>query len=379
MTGGGLRILPVLGIGEVRPGDDVGALIAAAAPWLADGDVVVVTSKIIAKAEGRLAEVPASGPEREAARVKLLAAETARVVARRGQTEIVATHHGFVMASAGIDASNVDHNQLVLLPLDPDAAARALRAGLRARLAVDVAVIVSDTTGRPWRLGLVDVALGAAGLEVLRDYRGERDAHGNELQITQMAVADELASAAELVKNKYDQVPVAVVRGFPRVSTQDGPGAVSLLRPAEEDLFSLGTAEATALGLRTAALLPHAPAFGSARMPAGALERAAAAVAGVTAPGTLFVPVLPSAVRVPAGTTAVLACCVEGEPTAQALAALGADVQRLRAALAAEGLASAWLPGGEVTAGGHPAVCVLAIGPPLEALPTAHPTDRAST
>lgn len=368
MTGEGLHVLPVRGIGEVRPGDDVGGLIAAAAPWLADGDVVVVTSKIVAKAEGRLAEVPAGGPEREAAREKILAAETARVVARRGATEIVQTHQGFVMASAGIDASNVDRDQLVLLPSDPDGAARALRAALRARLGVDVAVIVSDTTGRPWRLGLVDVALGAAGVEVLRDYRGERDAHGNELHLTQMAVADELASAAELVKNKYDQVPVTVVRGFPRVSTQDGPGAVSLLRPADEDLFSLGTAEATALGLRTAALLPEPPAFGPGRLPAGALERATAAVARVTAPGTVLIPINPSTVRVPAGTAAVLAGCLDGEWTPASLAALGADVQRVRAALAAEGVASAWLPadgvtGGGVTAGGRRAVCILAVGP----------------
>src|SRR5690606_17747327 len=193
-----LEILPVRGIGEVRPGDDLAALIAHAAPWLRDGDVLVVTSKIVSKAEGRLVEVPADGPEREAARAQALTAETARPVARRGNTRIVQTHHGYVMASAGIDESNVDRTCLVLLPKDPDASARGLRAALRERAGVDVAVIVSDTMGRPWRLGLVDVALGAAGIDPLRDHRGEIDPYGNELRLTEMAVVDELAAAAEL-------------------------------------------------------------------------------------------------------------------------------------------------------------------------------------
>src|SRR5262245_29593419 len=258
---GGLEILPVRGIGDVRPGDDVTALIAAAAPWLRDNDVVVVTSKIVSKAEGRLADVPADGPEREVARQRLVAGETVRTVARRGHTQIVQTHHGYVMASAGIDASNVDRSQLVLLPKDPDSSARSIRSGLRARLGVNVAVIVSDTMGRPWRLGLVDVALGAAGIVALRDYRGEFDSYGNELHITQMAVVDELASAAELVKNKYDQVPVAVVRGLPVADGPDGTGAAELIRGAEADLFSLGTAEAVALGHRHAARIEDAPAF----------------------------------------------------------------------------------------------------------------------
>ena len=209
-----LEILPVHGIGHVSEGDDLAAMIASAAPWLHDGDVLVVTSKIVSKAEGRLVDVPADGPERLAARAEVLAAETARVVASRGATRIVQTHHGFVMASAGIDASNVDKTRLVLLPVDPDASARALRAALRERHGLDVAVVISDTMGRPWRNGLTDVAPGVAGLDAIRDHRGEVDPYGNELELTQMAVVDELAGAGELVKGKCDQVPVAVVRGY---------------------------------------------------------------------------------------------------------------------------------------------------------------------
>jgi coenzyme F420-0:L-glutamate ligase/coenzyme F420-1:gamma-L-glutamate ligase len=251
----GLEIRPVRGIGDVTAGDDLARLITSAAPWLRDGDVLVVTSKIVSKAEGRLVEVPADGPERDAARERALVSETARVVARRGPTAIVQTHHGFVMAAAGIDASNVDKTHLVLLPADPDASARALRADLLAR-GLDVAVIISDTMGRAWRNGLTDVALGAAGIEPFRDHRGEIDPYGNELQLTQMAVIDELASAGELVKGKMDQVPVAVVRGYPRSGDGDREGAAALLRDAESDMFSLGTAEARAAGLRAAATLP---------------------------------------------------------------------------------------------------------------------------
>jgi coenzyme F420-0:L-glutamate ligase/coenzyme F420-1:gamma-L-glutamate ligase len=247
----GYSVLPVRGIPQVTPGDDLAQLIIEAAPWLRDGDILVVTSKIVSKAEGRLADVPAAGPQREAAREELLRSETARVVATRGHTRIVQTHHGFVMASAGIDNSNVEKEQLVLLPKDPDRSAADLRAALRERHGLDVAIIISDTMGRPWRNGLTDVALGCAGIAPLRDYRGETDPHGNELHLTQMAVVDELASAAELVKGKIDAVPVAVIRGL-MSATVDGPGVVAtLIRDAEHDLFSLGTAEAIALGAAT--------------------------------------------------------------------------------------------------------------------------------
>jgi len=352
MTAGELRVLPVPGIGEVRPGDDLAAVIATAAPWLADGDVLVVTSKIVSKAEGRLVAVPPVGPEREAARAAVLAGQTVRVVASRGATLIVATHHGFVLAAAGIDASNVDSGQLVLLPEDPDASARALRAGLRARAGLDVAVVISDTMGRPWRVGLTDVALGAAGIDALRDYRGQTDAHGNELVLTEMAVIDELCAAAELVKGKYDQVPVAVVRGLGVTGQPDGPGARPLVRPPEQDMFSLGTAEARQEGLLAATALTGPPDsaaddradFAGTPVDPGTVARALDLV------GSPRLRILPAGAR--DKLTGQLAGRVTGTPEiVLGLAAdlpgatgTGADLHRLRAALAAQGLASAWLP-----------------------------------
>jgi coenzyme F420-0:L-glutamate ligase/coenzyme F420-1:gamma-L-glutamate ligase len=366
----GLEVLPVRGIGDVRPGADLAAFIAEAAPWLRDGDVLVVTSKVISKAEGRLVDVPAAGPAREAAREEHLAAETARPVARRGHTRIVQTHHGFVLASAGIDASNVDRSQLVLLPKDPDASARSLRAALRERCGVNLGVVISDTMGRPWRNGLVDVALGTAGVEALRDHRGEIDPYGNELHITQMAVFDELASAAELVKGKCDQVPVAVVRGLSRVRAEDGPGAAVLVRAADQDLFSLGTAEARQAGLREAAELADAPCFAelaSETGPSGGPldeARTDAAVAAVLArlpvPAGTRARLLAAAdlaVRpdVPAHTRLGIAATVDDEATDPTAAiALGTWLHRVRCALAAEDLASIWLPATGVLAVGAP-------------------------
>ncbi|MER7168260.1 coenzyme F420-0:L-glutamate ligase [Micromonospora sp. NPDC000207] len=351
-----LEILPVLGIGDVSEGDDLAALIGNAAPWLRDGDVLVVTSKIISKAEGRLVDVPADGPERLAARDEVLAAETVRVVASRGATRIVQTHHGFVMAAAGIDASNVAKTQLVLLPRDPDASARTLRTELRDRYDVEVAVIVSDTMGRPWRNGLTDVALGVAGMSALRDHRGEVDPYGNELSLTQMAVVDELAGAAELVKGKCDQVPVAVVRGYlPAADGDDGPGAATLVRDASLDLFSLGTAEATAVGLRAAATLPDrqtVPADPEQAADPAAVRRAIATVAEVVAPGTTFT-LVDDEVRAtlvatmpqwPTGATGLVLASPADPTSPAALVRFGADVQRLRTALAAESVASVPLP-----------------------------------
>jgi coenzyme F420-0:L-glutamate ligase/coenzyme F420-1:gamma-L-glutamate ligase len=348
----GLEVLPVEGIGEVVPGTDLAAVITAAAPWLRDGDVLVVTSKIVSKAEGQLVDVPTGGAEREAARADLLAAETARPVARRGHTRIVQTHHGFVMASAGIDASNVDRSQLVLLPKDPDASARNLRSALRERFGLDVAVIVSDTMGRPWRSGLTDVALGAAGLEAIRDYRGELDPYGNEMQVTQVAVVDELSAAGELVKGKFDQVPVAVVRGFPTVaSAPDGPGAAVLVRDADHDLFSLGTAEARADGLTRAATLrdgAFAPAQAVAEDVEPAVARALALVR--VAPSTIVEATDRGAG--PGGTLRALLFRTGGSARDQI--ALGMDVHRVRCALAAEGLVTAWLPDTAMLAIGVP-------------------------
>ncbi|MBT8225955.1 MAG: coenzyme F420-0:L-glutamate ligase, partial [Dactylosporangium sp.] len=211
---GELRILPVDGIGEIRPGDDLATVVVAAAPWLAEGDIVVLTSKIVSKAEGCLVRLPSAEPARQAAWDATLAAQTARPVASRGRTRIVRTHGGLVLASAGIDASNVDASTLLVLPVDPDASARSIRAAIRKRAGIDVAVIISDTMGRPWRLGLVDVAIGVAGLRPLVDYRGQRDPYGNELAVTVTAVADELAAATDLVQGKLSRIPVAVVRGL---------------------------------------------------------------------------------------------------------------------------------------------------------------------
>lgn len=250
-----IEVLPVPGIGEVRPGDDLAAVIAAAVttgggPGLRDDDVLVVTSKVVSKAEGRLVDAPADPEEREAARQRAIDAESVRVLATRGPTRIVQTRHGLVLAAAGIDASNVDPGQLVLLPVDPDASARALRAALRERLGVRVAVVVTDTMGRTWRIGQTDVAIGAAGLDPLRDHRGEVDPYGNELSVTALAVIDELAAAGDLVKGKTTGVPVAIVRGLGPVAADDGPGAAALVRPSADDMFGLGTAEARQEGVR---------------------------------------------------------------------------------------------------------------------------------
>ncbi len=243
-------VLPVRGLPDLRPGDDLAGLIAAAAGWIAAGDVVVVTSKAVSKVEGRLVPAPTDPAGREAARQAAVEAETVRVLATRGRTKIVETRQGLVLAAAGVDASNVRPGELALLPVDPDASARHLRDGLRAALGVDVAVVVSDSMGRPWRLGVVDVAIGAAGLRAVEDLRGATDTHGALLEMTEVAVADEVAAAADLAKGKLSGVPVAVVRGLSPVD--DRGGARVLLRPPAEDMFRLGTAEAVELGRRQA-------------------------------------------------------------------------------------------------------------------------------
>jgi coenzyme F420-0:L-glutamate ligase / coenzyme F420-1:gamma-L-glutamate ligase len=237
---GGYTVLPVRGLPELRPGDDLAALVAGAAD-LRDGDVVVVTSKAVSKVEGRLVRVP-DGTDREVARQAAVRAETARVVARRGATVIAQTRHGLVLAAAGVDASNVRPDEVALLPEDPDASAARLRERLRDLTGARVAVVVSDTMGRPWRVGQVDQAIGAAGLAPVRDARGTPDSFGEVLEVTEIAVADELAAAAELVKGKADGVPVAVVRGLDL--PDDGRGAAALVRPPEQDWFRLGTADA---------------------------------------------------------------------------------------------------------------------------------------
>jgi coenzyme F420-0:L-glutamate ligase/coenzyme F420-1:gamma-L-glutamate ligase len=240
---GELRVIPVHGLPEVGEGDDIAALIAAAAK-LQDGDVIVVAHKVVSKAEGRVVRLDDIEPSPQACdladgedprRLEVILRESARLVRTRPPLVIAETRHGFVCASAGVDASNApEPNMLVLLPKDPDASAARLRDRLRELAGAEVAVIVSDSFGRPWRQGTTDVAIGCAGLQPLHDLHGHRDAAGYELHATVIAVADELAAAAELVRGKLDRVPAAVIRGF--ASSGEGT-ARELVIPPERDLF----------------------------------------------------------------------------------------------------------------------------------------------
>lgn len=246
----GLRVRAVRGLPEIAPGDDLAALIVASTD-LVDRDVVVVSSKIVSKAEGAI-EHPRPGETIAEARARLVREQSARMVADAEWVTIVETHHGYVCANAGIDASNVADGALVLLPADPDASAAALRSALHALAGVDVGVIVADTFGRPWRTGQTEVALGVAGVPALRSEIGGTDRHGRPLEVTEVALADELAAAADLVRRKAEGVPVVVVRGLDFVADDDASGR-DLLRPAESDLFRRGRG-----GLATA--LVEAPA-----------------------------------------------------------------------------------------------------------------------
>jgi coenzyme F420-0:L-glutamate ligase / coenzyme F420-1:gamma-L-glutamate ligase len=231
----GLQILPVEGLPEVRPGEVLAELIAqAGSVVLLDGDVVVVTSKIVSKAEGRLVEVDTAD---SGARLRLAEAEAVRVLRRRGELVVAETRHGFVCANAGVDLSNVVPGQAALLPLDPDRSARRIRDGLRARAGVDVAVVVSDSFGRPWRRGVTDVALGCAGVAAVVDLRGTTDVSGQVLATTEVAVADEIAAAAELVMGKATAVPVAVVRGVDPAWLRESSVRDEIVRLPREDLF----------------------------------------------------------------------------------------------------------------------------------------------
>lgn len=228
-------VTPLYGIPEIHPGDDLAVIILEAlalGPGFEPFDILVVTSKIVSKSEGRIV----SSATRNAA----IDEETVRIVAERGNTKIVETKQGLIMAAAGVDASNAPRGMVLKLPVDSDKSARDLRNKLHSVVS-PIGIIVTDTMGRAWRLGLTDNAIGVAGVQTLHDYRGQHDAAGRTLELSVSAVADEIAGAAELVKGKLDGIPVVLVRGLPQyVTTEDGPGARSIIRSAAEDMFSLG-------------------------------------------------------------------------------------------------------------------------------------------
>ena len=244
----GIELIPVEGFPEVRPGDDLDALVAEAAGGiLRPGDVLVVTHKVMSKAEGRLVDLGTVGPSplakeyaarwgKDPRQIEVVFRESRRVVRMDRGVVISETRHGFVCANAGVDASNVPGEDTVcLLPVDPDRSAQRLRAALRRRLGVEVPVIVSDSFGRAWRFGITDVAIGVSGMDPLADYRGQNDPHGYPMEASVLAVADEIAAAAELVMGKTDGVPLAIVRGY--AYGPDAGSGQDLLMPPERDMF----------------------------------------------------------------------------------------------------------------------------------------------
>ncbi|MDQ4039589.1 MAG: coenzyme F420-0:L-glutamate ligase [Actinomycetota bacterium] len=344
---GSLQILPIDGLPDLRPGDDLAGLICRAAPWLQDGDVLVVTSKAISKVEGRLIAAPPDPEGRERTRQRAIEAETVRVVAERGPTRIVVTRHGWVLAAAGVDASNVAAGEIALLPVDADASARALLEGIRAQTGVRVAVVISDTTGRTWRRGLTDVAIGVAGMGAVADLRGRPDTSGVPLEITEIAVADEIAAAADLVKGKLSGRPAAVVRGL-QPPADDGRGAAVLRRPAEEDMFALGTRDV--VGSRRAPT-----GFGPGHVPGPILQSSidtALRACGLTE-GLALLPDNPwrsttdgsesAATRLLRSADAVIVPGFVGPPDENSSIQLGMAISALLIQLHAEGLAAAWL------------------------------------
>lgn len=286
-----LTILGVEGLPEIAPGTDLGTVIASVlldlrwpdgSTGVRDGDIVVITSKIVSKAEGRIIDAA----NRDAA----IADETVEILASksspRGVTRIVRNRHGVVLAAAGVDASNTPDGSVLLLPDDPDASARSLRNALSQKMNALLGVIITDTLGRPWREGLTDAAIGVAGVNGLDDLRGVPDAQGVPMEVTIRSIADEIAGAADLVKGKASGIPVAVVRGLAdAVTTDDGPGAAVLVRQPDADLFTLGTAEARALGRREAVTTRRTVrTFTDEQVPADTLEWAIAQAMTAPAP-----------------------------------------------------------------------------------------------
>jgi coenzyme F420-0:L-glutamate ligase/coenzyme F420-1:gamma-L-glutamate ligase len=228
-----ITLIPVEGMPEIAPGDDVAGLIADRAALL-EGDVVVVTQKVVSKAEGRLVPID---PEDPVSHKALVLDEAVRVLRRRGDLIVTETRHGFVCANSGVDLSNVEQGWAALLPVDSDRSARRIRDALRARAGVAVGVIISDTFGRPWRRGLTDVAIGSAGVAAVVDLRGTTDEFGRELAVTEVCVADEIASAAELVMGKASGIPAAIVRGVDPSWLRESSVKEEVVRSYQEDLF----------------------------------------------------------------------------------------------------------------------------------------------
>lgn len=322
--GSRLQVRAPAGVGEIVPGTDLAALLLEVAGDLHDGDIVCVTSKVVSKAEGRLRSLP---------REEAVEQETVRVLARRGQTRIVRNRLGLTMAAAGVDASNVPVGQVLLLPEDPDASARRIRAAVAAT-GRNIAVVVTDTAGRTWRDGQTDIAIGAAGLRVLDDHAGRVDEYGNPLVVTAPAVADELASAAELAQHKLGGRPFAIISGRADLvlpAAEDGDGGAGLIRADGADLFGYGAREAVvralagALGGEDADPMP----FGA---PASA-EELRGALARILGPDAL-----------PAGEPSGPHSEPDSEPDSEVLVPLpdGAGAQTLAMVVATAALAHGW-------------------------------------
>ncbi|MCX7621319.1 MAG: coenzyme F420-0:L-glutamate ligase [Acidimicrobiales bacterium] len=236
-----LEVLGIEGVPGVKPGDDLAAILAAAAArtpttggGLRDGDVLVVTQKVVSKAEGRLEPIDPNDP---CSHKPIVERESVRILRRRGDLIVSETAHGFVCANAGVDLSNIEQGYAALLPVDPDRSARRLRDRIRGRLGITVGVVVSDTFGRPWRRGVTDIAIGVAGVAAIVDLRGTTDTHGRELRVTEVAVADELAAAADLVCGKASGIPAAIVRGIDQGWLRESSVRAEIVRDPSEDLF----------------------------------------------------------------------------------------------------------------------------------------------
>jgi coenzyme F420-0:L-glutamate ligase/coenzyme F420-1:gamma-L-glutamate ligase len=351
-----LRVLPVPGLPEVRAGDDLAAMVHERLR-LRTGDVLAVTSKVVSKAEGRT---------RSAGRSEVASQETSRVVARRGAVTIVRTRHGLVLAAAGVDASNVATGKVVALPVDPDASARALRAALWRRSGANVAVVITDTAGRPWRVGQTDIAIGCAGMAPWLDLAGRDDSFGNPLTVTAPAVADEVAAAADLVKGKLRRLPVAVLRDSSIAvlpAGDDGPGAAALVRDPSLDLFGLGARDAVvAAASRRDPLALAAFPRDDGLLP----ELVGIAASGLDAAG--------AALRLEQATgprRSVLGLVRPGGAAAEAaLLSLGAAGERLCALAVAHGYRAGVQPGGSLDPATPAWRCVLRIRLELPPLPT---------